>query len=198
MIKPFAVSVIFALSSPFAMAQTADPALATVQSLDDGLIAIMRAGSAAGLAGRSRTIAPVVDRNFDLALMTRLSVGPTWTGMTPRDQAGLVAAFRAMTIASYARNFDSFSNERFVVSQQVQARGGDKLVRTTLNAGRDEPVAIAYRLRMGGGQWKIIDVYYKDAISQLATRRSDFAAVLASGGAPALITHLNQLAARPH
>ena len=40
--------------------------------------------------------------------------------------------------------------------------------------------------------WKIVDVYY-GAISQLATRRSDFAAPLASGGARGLIAHLDAL-----
>ena len=43
-----------------------------------------------------------------------------------------------------------------------------------------------------GGSWKIIDVYY-GAISQLTTRRSDFAGPVASGGAAGLVTHLNQL-----
>ena len=36
-----------------------------------------------------------------------------------------------------------------------------------------------------------------NAISQLATRRADFERVLKTGGAPALISHLNRLAARP-
>ena len=40
-----------------------------------------------------------------------------------------------------------------------------------------------YRMRELGGSWKIIDVYY-GAISQLTTRRSDFAATsLNAGGA---------------
>lgn len=198
MLRPFAISLIFGSLSSVAAAQPADPAIATVQSLDEGLLAIMRSGNSAGMAGRSRAIAPVIDRVFDLPLMTRLSVGPGWGNIAPRDQAALVAAFRSMTIASYARNFDSFSSEKFVVLPQVQTRGGDKLVRTNLMSGRDEPVPLAYRLRQSGGAWKIIDVYYKNSISQLATRRSDFSATLSSGGPRALITHLDQLAAKSH
>ena len=198
MLRPFAISVIFVSLSSIAATQPVDPAIATIQSLDDGLLSIMRSGSAAGMAGRSRAIAPVIDRTFDLPLMSRLSVGPGWVNIAPRDQAALVAAFRAMTIASYARNFDGYSGEKFTVSPQVQTRGTDKLVRTMLITGRDQPVPLAYRLRQSGGSWKIIDVYYKNSISQLATRRSDFAATLASGGARALIAHLEQLAAKPH
>ena len=184
-----------ALLVPPALAQGADPARASVQALDDGLLAIMKAGKAAGVAGRSSRIAPVVDRAFDLPLMTRLSVGSAWTTLSAADQSALVAAFRRLTVAQYARNFDGYSGERFAILPQVEARGGDRLVRTTLTPAKGAPVAIAYRLRQGASGWRIIDVFYKNAISQLATRRSDFASVLASGGAKALVAHLDRLAA---
>lgn len=191
-------SAALALAAPqVACAQAADPAAGTVNSLHSGLISAMRAGPGAGPSGRARIIGPVVDRTFDLALMTRLAVGPSWTGMAPRDQSALVAAFRSLTIAQYAKNFDSFSGESFQTAPQIDSRGGDKLVRTTLMVPRGASEALNYRLRQSGGQWKIIDVYYRNAISQLATRRADFAGVLAKGGASALIAHLNALAARP-
>jgi phospholipid transport system substrate-binding protein len=178
-----------------AVAQAEDPARVTVQALDDGLIAIMKSGKAAGVAGRSTMIAPIVDRTFDLSLMTRLIVGPAWNTVAPADQAALIAAFRRMTIGQYARNFDSWSSESFVIAPQIEERAGDKLVRTTLR-GSGEPVSISYRLRQSGGRWRIIDVFYKNSISQLATRRADFSGILASGGPKALIAHLNQLATK--
>ena len=180
-----------------AAAQAGDPAFATVEALNGGLLEIMHAGAAAGQAGRERQIAPVVDRSFDIPLMTRFSVGPAWLSFTPHDQAALITAFRAMTIAQYAHNFDGWAGERFTMSPQVVTRGLDKEVSTTLSTpgGGSEP--LNYRLRASGGQWKIIDVYYRSNISQLATRRSDFASVLANGGAPALIVKLNRLAASP-
>lgn len=182
-----------ALITPAAVAsQSEDPALSTVQGLDDGLLAIMKSGRAAGVAGRAAKIAPVVDRAFDLPLMTRLVVGTPWNGMAPADQVALIAAFRRTTVEQYARNFDTWSGEAFKIAPQVEQRAGDKLVRTTLtDAGAG--TAISYRLRQHDGQWKIIDVFYKNAISQLATRRADFAAILASGGPKALIAHLDRL-----
>lgn len=188
------VAAVLLVSAP-ALAQAEDPARTTVQALDDGLLGIMKAGKAAGVAGRTARIAPVVDRAFDLPLMTRLVVGSSWNSMSSADQTALVAAFRRMTIGQYARNFDGWSGERFTIQPQVEERAGDKLVRTTLS-GSGAPVAISYRLRQSGGQWKIIDVFYKNAISQLATRRADFASVLSSGGPKALIAHLDQLATK--
>ncbi len=198
MYRPIAAAVLaVSLAIPAARAQVADPAIGTVNVLNTGLIAAMRGGPPAGQAGRARTVTPAIDRAFDLPLMTRLAVGPGWTKLSSADQSGLVAAFRALTIAQYAKNFDSYGGESFSVAPQVETRGGDKLVRTTLNVPRGAAEALNYRLRLSGGAWKIIDVYYRNSISQLATRRSEFARPLATGGAAALIAHLNRLAARP-
>jgi phospholipid transport system substrate-binding protein len=198
--RSFSVGVFVAASLclPLSMAraQASDPAAATIQALDDGLIGIMKSGKSAGIKGRGTAISPAIDRAYDLPLMTRLSVGSAWTTIAPADQAALVAAFRRMTIAQYASNFNSFSGQSFTIDPKIEARGGDKLVRTTLNDPKGSPVAIAYRLRQSGGGWKIIDVFYRNSISQLAIRRSDFAGVLASGGAKALTAHLNALATK--
>jgi len=191
---PYAAAIVM-VAGP-AAAQASDPAARTVQSLDDALIATMKAGASAGMKGRMAKIGPAIDTAFDVPLMTRLAIGPSWTSIGATDQQALVAAFRRMTIAQYADNFDGFSGQSFVIQPNVETRGGDKLVRTTLKDPKGDDVAIAYRLRPSGGGWKIIDVFYKNSISQIATRRSDFAAILQKGGAKALIAHLNALAAK--
>lgn len=177
-----------------AAAQTADPARAPVQALDDGLIAIMKGGAKLGTAGRAAQIAPVVDRAFDLPYMTRLAVGPPWVQATPAERTALIAAFRKLTINEYARNFNAWSGQSFAIDPKVDARGTDRLVKTTLSAPREAPVSIAYRLRLVGADWRITDVFFKNSISQLTTRRADFASILARGGPSALIGHINTLA----
>lgn len=192
---PFAaICVPLALMASAGSAQVANPARAPVQALDDGLVAIMQGGKKLGVAGRAAQIAPVVDRAFDLAYMTRLAVGPPWVQATPAERTALIAAFRKLTINEYARNFDDWTGQSFSIDPNVDARGGDRLVKTTLTAPREAPVSIAYRVRQAGSDWKITDVYFKNAISQLATRRADFAGILARGGPSALITHINTLA----
>jgi len=194
-VAPIFAAAILAAAAPV-FAQASDPAAATVDALDDALIATMKAGAAAGLKGREAKIGPAVDRAFDLPLMTRLAVGSGWNAIAPADQKALVAAFRRMTVAQYAGNFDGYAGQSFVIAPKVETRGGDKLVRTTLKDPKGGDVAIAYRLRSSGGAWKIIDIFYKNSISQIATRRADFASVLQKGGAKALIAHLNALAAK--
>jgi phospholipid transport system substrate-binding protein len=112
--------------------------------------------------------------------------------MSAADQQSLVSAFGRLTTAGYASNFKSYSGETFDVTPTPLTRGVDKVVQTKLTPSGGDPVSISYRMRQSGGTWKVIDVLY-GAISQLTTRRSDFAAPLAQGGASALVAHLNAL-----
>jgi phospholipid transport system substrate-binding protein len=124
--------------------------------------------------------------------MTQFAVGPAWASMSEADHQALIAAFGRLSTASYARNFDKYNGERFEVDPNVTTRGPDKIVKSQLISG-GKTVQLTYRMREAGGVWKIVDVYF-DAISQLTTRRSDFAAPLATGGAKGLIAHLNATA----
>jgi phospholipid transport system substrate-binding protein len=174
--------------APAALAAPADPAAARVDTLQNALIEMMKSGG--GPKDRARKITPAVDAAFDLPTMTRFAVGPKWAQMTPAQQSALVAAFTRLTVANYAHNFDKFGGERFDIDPNVQTRGADKIVQSKLIPAHDKPVALIYRMRQTPDGWKIIDVYY-DGVSQLTTRRSDFAQPVASGGAEGLLSHLN-------
>lgn len=191
---PFFSIAIAVMAPSSALAQAPDAARAPVQTLSDGLISIMKAGKKAGFSGRAAQIAPVVDASFDLALLTRLAVGAEWTKSTPADRTALIAAMRKLTVNQYASNFNNWSGQAFVIDPKVEARGTDRLVKTTLTQPKADAVSIAYRLRQTGGEWRVIDVFYQNSISQLATRRADFEGIISKGGVKALISHVNALA----
>lgn len=169
-----------------------DPAATQIDSLDTALLASMKAGSTLTTAERYRQLEPVIGSTFDLPLMTAFAVGSAWANFSSEEHQALIAAFTRLTIASYAHNFTSFDGERFEIQPDVAVRGADKIVQTRLVSPHGAPVNLTYRMRESAGSWKIIDVYY-GAISQLTTRRADFAAPIASGGAAGLIAHLNSL-----
>ena len=185
---------LIAMAGAPALAANADPAVAQIDAFDAALLSAMKAGKAAGVQGRSRTLAPAVARAFDIPTMIRFAVGPSWSTIPAAQQQSLTDAFQRLTIASYAHNFDGYSGERFEVDPNVVTRGPDKVVQSKIYPSSGAPVTISYRMRQSGGTWKIVDVFYNGSISQLTTRRADFSATLAQGGAPALIAHLNQLA----
>jgi phospholipid transport system substrate-binding protein len=169
-----------------------DPAALQVQSLDTALLKSMRAGATLAITDRYQSLAPVVEQVFDLPLMTRICVGPGWETFSPAQQEASIAAFTRLTIASYAVNFHEFDGEKFEIDANVTRHGADKVVLSHLLSPHEAPVSLIYRMRELGGTWKIIDVSY-DGISELSLRRSDFAAAVASGGAPTLLAHLGKL-----
>lgn len=175
-----------------AQAQGNDPAAMSVQNFYDALIASMKAGGTA--KSRYEKLKPAVEQDFDLPGMTALSVGPTWASISAADQKALIDAFERMTIANYARNFDSYHGEKFFVDPEVQTRGADKLVKSTMNPGSSDAVAFNYRLHQAGNNWKIVDVYLAGNISQLAQKRADFATTLSSSGPQGLAKKIDALA----
>jgi phospholipid transport system substrate-binding protein len=176
-------------------APAADPAAQTVQGFYDALLDTMKHGKELGLMGRYNKLKPAIEQAYNLPLMTSLAVGPSWPSLAPADQQALIAAFERMTIANYAKNFDGYGGESFVVDPNVQNSGGDKRVLSKLVTS-GQTIAFNYRLRQTNGTWKIIDVYLQGFVSELATRRSDFGATLSAGGAAALIKKIDELSDR--
>jgi phospholipid transport system substrate-binding protein len=187
-------AVFLALAPAGWAAGESDPAAVRVDSFDTALLGAMKAGAAAGVKGRDRELTPAVQSAFDLATMTRFAVGPSWANMTDAQHAELVKAFERYTTANYAHNFDAYSGQKFVI-QGVQARAGDKIVQAQFVSPHAAPVSLIYRLHETPAGWKIIDVYF-NGISQLTTRRADFASSVGSGGAPALLSHLEDLTSK--
>ena len=176
-----------------ARAVEADPAAAQIDAFDNALISTMKQGPSLGMKGRFRKLQPAVEHAFNLPAMAQYTVGPAWAKFSDAEKAAVIEAFTRYSVASYASNFESFSGEAFTIEPKVDERGPDKLVHTRLFVAHHAPVDIVYRMRQSGGVWKIIDVFYQGSISQLTTRRSDFSATVASGGASALVAHLNAL-----
>ena len=165
---------------------------APVRAFYDALLDVMKRAKQLGIRGRYDALAPVIGETFDLPAMTRIAVGPRWTSIPTAQQGALVDAFSRMTIATYANRFDGYSGERFEVDPSVESRGTGSLVHTRIVQSKGEPVTLNYLMRKSGGKWKAVDVYLTGTISELATRRSEFSAILDAGGPQALIGSLRE------
>jgi phospholipid transport system substrate-binding protein len=53
-------------------------------------------------------------------------------------------------------------------------------------------VKLSYVMRQTPAGWKAVDVLADGSISRVAVQRSDFRALLANGGSPALVASLEQ------
>ena len=185
-----AAPAVTAMQTMPVQAQAADPAVVQVQGFYDALLASMKSGGTA--KSRYEKLKPAVEKAFDLQAMTATAVGPAWASASDADKKALTDAFSRMTIANYAKSFDSYGGEKFAVEPASIARGSDHFVKSTMKTS-SETIAFNYRTHQVGSDWKITDVYLAGNISQMAQKRSDFSATLASGGPQGLAKRINAL-----
>jgi phospholipid transport system substrate-binding protein len=171
----------------------ADPPAALIERFYGALLAVMKDAKRLSFDQRYSRLAPTITQTFDLGLMARLAVGPTWTQLGADQQQHLAAAFSRYTISVYASRFDDYGGERFTVSPAATPNPNGVIVSSQLVKTNGESVSLNYLLRQdGAGSWKVIDVYLSGTVSELATRRSEFASVLQRSGADGLVQMLEQ------
>jgi phospholipid transport system substrate-binding protein len=165
----------------------------TVQGLYDALLGTMKNGRILGQSGRFTQLEPVIRRSFDIASMARLSVGPSWAGLTEGQRQQMSESFGRYISAIYADRFDSYAGQKLEVTGEQPAASG-LMVKSQIVKASGEPVKVDYMMRRSGEGWVISDIYLDGAISEVATRRSEFAAILKNDGIDGLIAALNRKA----
>ncbi len=168
-----------------AQAQAGDPAAARIGAYDEAVIGIMKAKL--GTAARADRFAPLVKSYYDMPGIAALVAGPAWASASPADKTAAIEALTRHSAVSLARNFKSYTGERFTVAPQVIARGAEKVVRVTIDTDQ-----LFYRMRLTGGSWKIVDVI-SGGVSNLALQRADLASTVQAGGVAAMVKKLGQL-----
>jgi len=165
----------------------------TVQGLYDALLSTMKNGRTLGQSGRFTQLEPVIRRSFDIASMTRLAVGPSWASLTEAQHQQVTESFERYIAAIYADRFDNYAGQRLEVTGEQPAPSGI-MVKSQIIKASGEPVKVDYMMRRNGEGWLISDIYLDGAISEVATRRSEFSAILKQEGIDGLIAALNRKA----
>jgi phospholipid transport system substrate-binding protein len=169
-------------------AQTPSPAVLKIQTYYQQLMPTIKQAGRLSVRERDSRFTPVITAIFDLPTMTRLAVGPAWKSFSAEQQAAVQDAFARFIVADYASQIKDYSGESFVVDPQTtpETRGGGEIVKTKLLQPSGRAVSINYLVR----RERVIDIYLNGTISDLAMRRDEFASIIASGGADALIKRL--------
>lgn len=188
------ISVIFLVLAivPVAAPAHADAATALIKRLNDTLLATMQSAKKLGFEGRYEKLEPVLESTFDMNFMTQYSAGRYWRKLTAEQKKKLVEAFSRLTVATYASRFDGYSGERFRILSEETPREGNKLVKSELVKSDGEPVKLNYLLRDTKDGWRVIDIFLKGTISELATKRSEYSSTLGNEGFDGLMAIFEQ------
>jgi len=188
----FALAASLLLFSPVARATSPGP-IDVIRQFYVQLQEVMQHATTLGARGRYQKLEPIVLRMFDVPYMARLSIGPSWARLATDQKRRVAQAYGRYLTALYATRFDGYSGERFEVLGEQQIKHAT-MIKTRIVKSNGEPVAINFVMHDNDIAWQARDVYLDSAISEVATRRSEFAALLRASGIDALISSLNKKA----
>jgi phospholipid transport system substrate-binding protein len=180
-----AAATLALITSPVRAEQAA---VEVVRQYQAALIATMQQGAA--YEARYRSLQGPVTKSFDLGFIAQRAAGPAWSTFSAAQQKRYMDVFARYSVAQHATRFKKFGGERFELLGTDDVGRGYVRVRTQIVTGSGERVQLDYLMGRRPGGWRIVDVFAKGAISEVATRRADFAPVIQSQGADGLIREL--------
>jgi phospholipid transport system substrate-binding protein len=162
----------------------------TVQGLDDALLSTMKAGRVLGQTGSFTQLEPSIIRSFEIASMARSALGPSCASLNDAQRRQMIESFGRYIAAIYANRLDSYNG------QKLQVTGGQSvllgvIVGSQIIKANGEPVEVGYLMQSGSSG---SDIYVKRTVSEVATRRSEFAGILLRDRVVGLIAALNRKA----
>jgi phospholipid transport system substrate-binding protein len=122
--------------------------------------------------------------------MSRRSLGPNWSRLTPKQQDEFVGVFTDLLEKAYLGRIESYNKERFIyINEAIDEPYAE--VRSKIVTSKGEEFSINYRLKRTDGMWKIYDVVVED-ISLVNNYRSQFARILSKTSYDELIRRMKE------
>ncbi len=168
----------------------------TIDKLHGVFLDVMKNATELGFDGRLARLREIVGTTFDLEFMALKVLGPDRKNLVAGESRRWVESFSGLLLSNYARRFVGWSGQSFESIAEEPAPRETIVVRTRLVRPNDEDVKLDYRLRHTPSGWKIIDVYSNGNVSELALRRSEFAAPFKQHGISRLIASVDEQASR--
>jgi len=176
-----------------ALAAEVETAREPIEQLYAVLVECLKNADALGLEGRRAKIAPAVASGYDIPFMSEKILGRHWASLSETDRRRWTETFGNLTVATYAERMTGFTGQVFEVLKVEPSQRDTAVVYTHVVTPKEAPIAINYRMRRNGdGEWRIIDVYLNGTVSELALRRSEYAAVLQRDGFEKLVASIDE------
>jgi phospholipid transport system substrate-binding protein len=192
---PYAMllALMSAVPSPLAAAEaqtSPEQASKFVQELGSRAVTLLSGHDADNATVLQTQLRGLIREGFDLALISRFVLGPSWERATPAQQQEYQDLFVLWTADSYARRLGADRGGSLtVVGAQPGLDTSDALVRTQINRADGTSIEADLRVRDRDGQMKIVDVTM-EGVSMDVTQRDEFASIIQRKGLNGLIGDL--------
>ena len=118
---------------------------------------------------------------FDVDAISRFVLGRHLRSATNDQRIEYRQLFEDFIVATYARRFRGQTGGEFVVGAIRERTEKRAIVGSEIRRPEGAPLAVDWRLRQKGGNWRIIDLMI-EGISMAITQRSEFYAVISNNG----------------
>ena len=145
------LAILIAALLCLALPAKAGPASDLIGRLNTAFTAVTQNAKALGYEGRYEKLKPAIVAAYDFSEMARVTTGRYWSSFTDDQKQQVVAAFRDLSIATYAARFDGSSSQRFEILGEEPASGGNLRVNNQVVPASGEPIRVDYLLRQDGG-----------------------------------------------
>lgn len=128
--------------------------------------------------------------HVDLDLISEQVVGSAWAKASPAQRAEFKQQFTFFITRTYSTALASYSNEKVRFFPIRGGVTGNKVqVNSSIDQANGQSIAVAYRLILEQGQWKVYD-FSVEGVSLVQNYRSQFAATLRTQGMAGLVSQL--------
>ncbi len=114
---------------------------------------------------------------FDFAEMAKRSLGAQWQRRSPEEQGEFVKLFTDLLENAYFDNIETYDGEKVTITGEKQDQDFAE-VSSKITTKKGEEIAVNYKLRQVGSDWKVYDVVVEN-ISLVNNYRSQFNRVIA-------------------
>jgi phospholipid transport system substrate-binding protein len=137
---------------------------------------------------RRAQLRQIIANRFDFPEMAKRSLGSNWQKVKDDERREFVELFTELLEKSYADQIESYNGEKIIYGREnVSQDQAD--VNTKIVTKKGEEIAVNYKLRSDGGDWKVYDVVIED-ISIVNNFRSQFNRILANASFAELLKKL--------
>ena len=176
-------SFLFLFSSPI-QAKDQVAGVEAARSLDDFHQLLLDVMKSVNGSEKEQLLRPRVVDFFDVATISRISLGRTWKKLTIEQQLLFVEVLSELIAVTYADRFRSYDGQRFSIDESEIVKKG-VIIKTTIFKGDTELAKLNYYFRDG----RVFNVV-ANGISDLSLRRAEYGSIIKEEGYDVLLEQI--------
>ncbi len=167
---------------------------AVVEKLDDAILKL--GGKRLNGESERAVFEPVIRDVFDMARIAAASIGiRRWRSWSAEQRREYQEQLINYMLTLYLDRFREYQGGGLKI-EAVETEDKRTLVRTRLAVPDQKDTQISFLLIRRAGRWRIADVFFRGAISEVANLRAQFAKILEEKGREGLLAEMQDFTAR--